>query len=127
MGNQKRLWMKGVALVLTASVLSAGVPAVGQYYDPDEELPRPTGIELRLEKLGRGLSNVLFGWTEIPVTMDRKLREGKPLTYLLSTAPVLGSARAVMRTTTGVFEVVTFPFSDQDVNFAPILEPDYIF
>jgi hypothetical protein len=32
-----------------------------------------------------------------------------------------------MRTSTGVFEVVSFPVSDREVNFEAVLEPDYIF
>jgi putative exosortase-associated protein (TIGR04073 family) len=96
-------------------------------YDPMAQLPEPTGVERALTKLGRGLSNVLLGWAEIPVTFDEKLKEGKPFAYLLGVVPVLGTGRAIMRTTTGVFEMVTFPFSDRDVNYEAILEPDYIF
>ena len=82
---------------------------------------------MRLTKLGRGLSNVLLGWAEIPVTFDQKLKEGKPLGYLVGVVPVLGTTRALLRTGTGVFEMFTFPSSDLEVNFAPILEPEYIF
>jgi len=96
-------------------------------YDPEDEIPAATGVERALTKLGRGLSNVMFGWAEIPVTFDKKLKQGKPLGYLLGVVPVLGTARAVMRTTTGVFEAVTFPFSDRDVNYEPILEPEFLF
>jgi len=69
----------------------------------------------------------MFGWAEIPVTFDRKLKDGRPLGYLLGVVPVLGSARMVMRMSTGVFEVVTFPFSDRDINYGAILEPEFIF
>ncbi|MBP8132194.1 MAG: exosortase system-associated protein, TIGR04073 family [Candidatus Hydrogenedentes bacterium] len=100
---------------------------VAQNFNPDLDLPKPTGFEKVLTKLGRGISNILLGWAEIPVTWDRKLKEGKPLGYLVGVAPVLGTARAFIRTGTGVFEVVTFPFSDRDVNYEAVLEPDYIF
>ena len=110
-----------VVLVLQAMPLSA------QLYDPDEDLPKPTGLEKSLTKLGRGLSNVVFGWAEVPMTFDRKMKEGKPLGYLVGVVPVLGTARAVMRTGTGVFEAVTFPFSDKDVNYDAVLEPEYLF
>jgi hypothetical protein len=39
----------------------------------------------------------------------------------------MGTARAVIRTSTGVFEVVSFPFSDRNVNYEAVLEPEYIF
>ena len=128
-GMKQTLWMRTVAVLLSAALILP-LAANGQEritYDPDDEIPAPTGVERALTKLGRGLSNIMFGWAEVPVTFDRKLKEGKPLAYLLGVVPVLGTARAVMRTTTGVFEVVTFPFSDHDINYEALLEPDYIF
>jgi len=126
-GFSKRISVAAIACVLAASFMFQTFPASAQVYDPDLDLPTPTGLEKRLEKLGRGISNVLFGWAEIPVTFDQKLKQGKPLAYLVGVVPVLGTARAVMRTGTGVFEMVSFPFSDDDVNFEAVLEPEYIF
>lgn len=117
----------GVAIAVIAAVLFQISPASAQIYNPDIDLPRPTGFEMSLTKFGRGLSNVLYGWAEIPVTFDRKLKEGKPFAYLFGVAPVLGTARALMRTSTGVFEMVTFPFSDKEVAYRAVLEPEYIF
>lgn len=111
-----------VALVLQSAPLVSA-----QIYDPDVDLPKPTGFEKSLTKLGRGLSNIMFGWAEIPMTFDRKLKEGKPFAYLFGVVPVLGTARALMRTSTGVFEAVSFPFSDADVRYEAVLEPEYIF
>ena len=116
-----------VAILLMASLILGSAPVYAQIYDPDIDLPKPTGLEKRLTKLGRGLSNILFGWAEIPVTFDKKLKQGKSLSYLVGVVPVLGTARAVMRTGTGVFETVSFPFSDKEVNFDAVLEPEYIF
>jgi putative exosortase-associated protein (TIGR04073 family) len=119
---------KPLAVVMIIVFLALLVlPATAQVYDPREDLPRPTGMEKALTKLGRGFSNILLGWAEIPVTFDQKLKQGKPLGYLVGVVPVLGTARALMRTGTGVFEVVTFPFSDRDVNYDAVLEPEYIF
>ncbi|HOJ32931.1 MAG TPA: exosortase system-associated protein, TIGR04073 family [Candidatus Hydrogenedentes bacterium] len=123
------IWTRVIACVLMAALILP-VAAIAQErltYDPEDEIPAATGVERALTKLGRGLSNVMFGWAEIPVTFDKKLKQGKPLGYLLGVVPVLGTARAVMRTTTGVFEAVTFPFSDRDVNYEPILEPEFLF
>jgi len=126
-GISKRVLTAAIAGVLALSFTLHTFPASAQTYDPDLDLPKPTGFEKRLEKLGRGISNVLFGWAEIPVTFDEKLKQGKPLAYLVGVVPVLGTARAVMRTGTGVFEIVSFPVSDDDVNFDAVLEPEYIF
>ncbi|MBI2422631.1 MAG: exosortase system-associated protein, TIGR04073 family [Candidatus Hydrogenedentes bacterium] len=122
-----RLSIYGVVFVLAIALAAIPLTSAAQIYNPEEDLPKPTGLEKRLTKLGRGLSNIMFGWAEIPVTFDRKLDEGKPLAYLLGVAPVLGTARAFMRTGTGVFEVVSFPFSDKAVNYEAVLEPEYIF
>lgn len=127
MFSTKKTSVLAVLALVLASILLQGMPVMAQTYNPDEDLPKPTGFEKRMTKLGRGISNILWGWAEIPLTFDRKLNEGKPFTYLFGVAPVLGTARAIMRTGTGVFETVSFPFSDKDVNFEAVLEPEYVF
>lgn len=124
---RKRMLLTMLTFAVAAALLVQTVPVSAQLYDPDKDLPKPTGLEKSLTKLGRGFSNILLGWAEIPVTFDKKYKEGKPLGYLVGVVPVLGTARALMRTSTGVFEAVTFPFSNEDVNFEAVLEPDYIF
>lgn len=118
---------KLILFMIVISFLIQPVLVLAQEYNPDEDLPKPTRFEKSLTKLGRGLSNIMFGWAEIPLTFDRKLKEGKPFGYLFGVVPVLGTARAIMRTGTGVFEAVTFPVSDKEVNFQPILEPEFLF
>ena len=124
---RRKAWLISVAAALTMAIVLQALPAGAQVYDPDKDLPKPSGVEKSLTKLGRGLSNVFFSWAEIPITWDKKLKEDKPLAYLVGVAPVLGTARAFMRLGTGLFEVVSFPFSDKKVNFDAILEPEYIF
>ncbi len=123
----KTVWGIVIVGILAGAIFLESLPVQAQVYDPDSDLPKPTGLEKALTKLGRGLSNLFLGWAEIPMTFDRKLKQGKPLGYLIGVVPVLGSARAVMRTGTGVFEVVSFPFSDKSVNYEAVLEPEYIF
>ncbi len=127
LGMHMRPWLLVTVALLIGVFLVQGPVVMAQDFNPDQDLPKPTGMEKALTKLGRGISNILLGWAEIPVTWDRSLNKGKPLGYLVGVAPVLGTARAVMRTGTGVFEVVSFPFSDKDVNYEAVLEPDYIF
>jgi putative exosortase-associated protein (TIGR04073 family) len=122
-----RKWTTAVAMVLVLVIMMQSVPVGAQSYDPSEELPQPSTFEKSLTKLGRGLSNIMFGWAEIPVTFDRKLKAGKPLGYLLGVAPVLGATRAFMRMGIGVYEVVTFPRSSDENNFEAIIEPEFIF
>ena len=119
--------MKHFTMVLAAMAVLAATMVAAQTYNPDVDLPKPTGMEKSLTKLGRGLSNIMLGWAEIPMTFDKNLKKGKPLGYLIGVAPVLGTARAVMRTGTGVFEATSFPFTDKQVNYEAVLEPDFIF
>lgn len=123
----RRIGTISAATLLIAVIFLSSNLAISQSYDPNQELPNPSVFERRVEKLGRGITNILFGWTEIPVTWDRKMKQGKPLTYLLSTAPLMGTIRAGMRTGVGVYEVFTFPFDTQENSYEPILEPEYLF
>jgi putative exosortase-associated protein (TIGR04073 family) len=122
-----KVWVGVVVTILVAALVFQTVPVLAQSYDPEEDLPKTTGVEKALTKLGRGLANIMLGWAEIPVTFDKGVKKGKPLGYLLGVAPVLGTARAVMRTSTGVYEVVSFPFSSREVNYEAVLEPEFIF
>ncbi len=124
--RKKRL-VTAVGVSLIVAILLPSAPVLAQIYNPEVDLPRPTGIEKSLTKLGRGLSNISLGWAEIPLTFDKNLKRGKPFGYLFGVAPVLGTARAIIRTGVGVFEVISFPFSDKSVNFEPVLEPEFIF
>ncbi|MEK7792940.1 MAG: exosortase system-associated protein, TIGR04073 family [Candidatus Hydrogenedentota bacterium] len=113
-------------LVLVAFAIGSGA-GWAQSYDPDQDIPKPTLWEKRLNKLGRGISNVIFGWAEIPLTFDRKMKEGKPLAYLLAAVPVVGTAKALVRTGVGIKEVFTFGKTSPEVNYEAILEPEYVF
>jgi putative exosortase-associated protein (TIGR04073 family) len=113
----------GLILALAVQVIPVGA----QSYDPADELPRTTGFEKSLTKFGRGISNVLFGWGELPLAYHHRVMAGRPLANLVGVGTVMGISRALVRTSTGVFEMVTFPFSDRDVNYDAVLKPEYIF
>lgn len=127
MTNKVRNSYKITAFTVIAAVFICCGFAQAQSYDPDQGLPTPTMLQKRMEKVGRGLSNFIFGWTEIPMTWYTKMQQGKPLTYLFTTAPVIGTTKAFMRMGTGVYEVVTFYARNPAGDFEAILEPDYIF
>lgn len=119
--------LKIAVMVVVVAFAMTGSLVYAQSYDPDQTVPEPSKLQKRVSKLGRGFSNILFGWTEIPLTFDQKMRAGKPLTHLLTTALVTGATKGVMRTGIGFYEVFTFPQSDKDVNYEAILEPEYLF
>jgi len=117
----------GLALALVASIGLGSSLVMAQSYDPEQDVPSPTLFDKRANKFGRGFTNLFWGWTEIPVTMHLAKKRGKSLTYILGTAPVLGTIRAFMRTGTGVYEMVTFAGSKTKVNYEPLIDPEYIF
>jgi len=126
--RKRRVWIKGICALAVISLTVSSASVFAQSYDPDDELPVPTKLEKVMTKLGRGLSNLFLGVAEIPVTWDAKLKRGKPLSYLLTVAPVMGTTRAVMRMGIGVYEIATFAWpTNKQKNFEAILEPEYIF
>jgi putative exosortase-associated protein (TIGR04073 family) len=116
-----------VAIAVAIAFALGGADAFAQSYDPNQDLPQPTKWQKRIDKLGRGVSNLLFGWTEIPLTIDQKINQGKPLTYILANAPIVGTVKAIMRTGVGAYEIVTFAGTKPERNYEPILEPEYLF
>lgn len=125
--SQKKIQSKLIAATILTIFLLEGGLAVAQSYDPSQDIPQPTMLQKRVDKFGRGFTNILFGWTEIPVTWDKKMKQGKPLTYLFGTAPIVGTVRAFMRTGVGVYEMFTFFTSSSEVNYETLIEPEYVF
>jgi putative exosortase-associated protein (TIGR04073 family) len=75
-------------------------------------------------KLGRGASNLVLGFIEIPKNISSTAKtEGA-----LSGATVglgKGIGHTLKRMAVGVFEIVTFPFPVPNDSYGPIVEPDY--
>ncbi|HVF70509.1 MAG TPA: exosortase system-associated protein, TIGR04073 family [Chthoniobacterales bacterium] len=75
-------------------------------------------------KLGRGLSNVLFGISEFPVQIARvNEREGN--SAALGYGLVRGISRSYMRIHAGLFEMFSFPLPVNAGTYYPIL-PSHI-
>lgn len=104
---------------LLVLALVAGFAAVCQadIQDPPSNEYGPT------RKLGRGVSNVLFGWSEIPHTIAQvNDREGNAAAG--GYGVVRGVGRAYMRFHAGLFEIITFPFPAVRGTYYPALTPD---
>lgn len=127
MSKRRILIIRTIAIAVIASFALNGGLAFAQSYDPDQAPPKSTLMEKRLNKFGRGLTNFFLGWTEIPITWEQKRAGGKPLSYLLITAPLVGTVKAFIRMGIGVKEVVTFRRTKDDLNYEAIIEPEYIF
>lgn len=73
-------------------------------------------------KLGRGISNVAFGWSELPTTVA-KVNDTEGNAAAASYGLVRGIGRTFARFGTGMFDIVTFPFPAHKGGYGPVL-PD---
>jgi len=83
-----------------------------------------TEINKMFHKLGRGVSNVLLGWVEIPKQIAKEWTRTEPFTGTI-VGFVKGFGWAVARTMTGFYEVVSFPFPVPR-NYEPMMYPEFV-
>lgn len=113
-----------LSLWLAASLGTCGVAA--------DESPAPSGgadrvdvimgrynLQPAFEKLGRGASNALFGWLEVPLNIDKRYSASDTVGSGLTGAGI-GVVKGAVRMGVGVYEAVTF-FLPYPEHFAPIL------
>jgi putative exosortase-associated protein (TIGR04073 family) len=104
-------------LLAFAFVVGFASIALADIQDPPSNDYGPT------RKLGRGISNVVFGWSEIPHTIAQvNEREGNAAAG--GYGVVRGVGRAWMRFHTGLFDIVTFPFPAVRGTYYPPLPDD---
>jgi putative exosortase-associated protein (TIGR04073 family) len=105
-------------LIAAALVLGFGTFAFADIQDPPSNDYGPT------RKLGRGVSNLVFGIAELPVTIARiNEREGNSAAG--GYGVVRGLGRSYMRFHAGLFEIFSFPFPVNRGTYYPIL-PSHI-
>jgi putative exosortase-associated protein (TIGR04073 family) len=92
------------------------VPSVGAAYDDDAGVPGP------VQKLGRGVANVVTGVLALPGSIAAETRADGVAGVPKGIG--LGLWRTVSRELVGVYEMVTFPIPVPD-DYRPILEPPY--
>lgn len=103
---------------LTAAlVLGFATLAFADIQDPPSKEYGPT------RKLGRGLSNLIFGIAELPATIAKvNAREGN--SAAAGYGVVRGLGRSGMRVGSGLFEFLTFPFPTNRRTYYPLLRSD---
>ena len=105
------------ALLGAALLLALASIALADIHDPPSNDYGPT------RKLGRGISNLLFGWAELPHQIaEVNTREGN--SAAASYGLVRGVGRSLLRTASGVFEILTFPAPIVRGTYYPVLEMD---
>lgn len=105
---------RAVCMVLMLSV-SAGPTAAAQ----------PLDSEKALTKLTRGVVNILTGWVEIPKRLMETTQISGPAAGF-TWGILRGAGHGFIRTTTGLYEMFTFPFPAPP-GYVPILHPEYVF
>lgn len=94
-------------------------PSAPMGQDRVDQLMGRYNLHPALEKLGRGISNALGGWLEIPLNIHKRYAESDPAASLF-TGALYGLVKGVVRTGVGVYETATF-FLPYPEDFAPIL------
>ena len=102
--------------LVAALLLAFAVSSSADIQDPPSNDYGPT------RKLGRGISNVVFGIAELPVSIARvNSREGN--SAAASYGVVRGVGRSYMRFHTGLAEIFSFPFRVNRGTYYPLLPP----
>ena len=104
-------------LLTAALVLGFATSSFADIQDPPSNDYGPT------RKLGRGLSNMLFGIAELPATIA-KVNEREGNSAAAGYGVVRGLGRSYMRFHSGLFEFLTFPFPTNRHTYYPLLPSD---
>ena len=110
-----------LALMVAVAFCLAGPMTASAY---DEVTRERSDVAQMTRKLGRGLTNILTGWVEVPKTIATKWRETDPVTgFVLGT--VQGVGWGFTRTVCGAYETLTFPFPAPG-GYEPLMDPEFI-
>jgi putative exosortase-associated protein (TIGR04073 family) len=71
-------------------------------------------------KLGRGVSNMLFGWSEIPTTIA-KVNQDEGNAAAASYGVIRGTGRAFARFGVGFYEALLWPIPTYNGTYFPVL------
>jgi len=104
-------------LLTTAFVFGLAASALADIQDPPSSDYGPT------RKLGRGISNLVFGIAELPATIA-KINECEGNSAAAGYGVARGLGRSYMRVQTGLFESLTFPFPTTQRTYYPFLPSD---
>ena len=77
------------------------------------------------DKFFRGAINVLTGVVEVPLTIKEEWVNSNNAAIGIFAGTLKGSCRAIGRTLSGVWDVLTFPFAIPK-GYEPLAKPDYV-
>jgi putative exosortase-associated protein (TIGR04073 family) len=111
---------KLTALAGLIMILATGMAhgAAGEVYRQQSDASK------MMHKLGRGITNILTCWVELPRNVAIEWEKTDPVTGL-----ILGSVKGVgwtfTRLVTGAYDTLTFPFP-VPANYEPMLDPEFV-
>jgi len=76
-------------------------------------------------KLGRGISNIVFSWSEVFAQPAKMAEEGERWPIAAIGGGLKGVFVAVERVMVGAYEALTFPIPNPSGTFEPIMEPEF--
>lgn len=123
MSRTRRITSAALAAAIAVATILPVVGSAG-YDTPDDAYRENTDISKMFHKLGRGVSNILLGWVEIPRNIAKGWRQSDPFTGTI-TGTLKGFVWTVARTLGGAYEVISFPFPVPN-DYQPIMEPEFI-
>lgn len=110
-------FLVALLFISTMALTSGAWAREGPLYD--------TSVMARItRKLVRGSANIAFGWCEIPRNIHYKIEDLDPLTGTI-VGLVRGTGQAVVRTSWGVWEVVTFPVPIPS-EYRNLVQPEFV-
>ena len=104
-------------LLVTLLGVGFAVTSLADIQDPPAAEHGPT------RKLGRGLSNMLYGWAEIPVAIC-KVNTAEGNAAAASYGVVRGTGRALVRFGAGFYEALLWPVPVYHGTYFPVLRSD---
>lgn len=122
--NRQPLLMVLAALAFILAVVVSPVSAQVERQHADDRYRENTDLEKMAHKLGRGVTNLLFGWIEIPRQIAKGWRETEPFTGTI-VGLVKGVGWGFARTVAGAYEIITFPFPVPR-DYVPVMQPEFV-
>lgn len=111
-----------LAVVMVCQFLPSN--AVAERRHPDDTERESSDIGKMFHKLGRGVTNLLLGWIELPKNIAAEWRRTDPFTgTILGTFKGIGWT--VARTFAGAYEIISFPFPVPR-DYQPIMNPEFV-
>ncbi len=104
-------------LIAAALLLAVAPVCRADIHDPPSNDYGPT------RKLGRGISNLLFGITELPHEIA-KVNDREGNSAAAGYGVVRGVGRSGLRMGAGIFEILTWPIPAVRGTYFPVLESD---